>query len=479
MNDSIKEQLDILQEGIQKDVTLVADFFDVDTPLGEYAAEVQSYEAPAVHKERQQLLKSVIQKKLSAVFTDEELVAGNIDWETDLKLNIVDHHWFLNHPILMSTNIIANMDQFLVDDPKGVIVLTDSGVPMNNFFFKRGFQIHGEQLNVFPSRQRHQMAYAGGVKEDFPLLEKAKMKDVFSEDDMTLLQSVEQKLSAIAQEENVTDFLTQVDRSNHWMWKQLFAEDIRDTVPDVFYISNEEIAVEMLREYLQEENSLWYKVLCEPEMRQHILSTFNGVIGCWNDSSDVGTYFFWGLNEKGEALRMVIDGNAIISTDERYPLRVELTPEGIMNALYEKQIYASMFVVYGISIFTCGVKPLVGFGSMNYQTHMKKQWVEALKERMPEEAALMGAIPTNGFIGGPKVTFAREGESYKDLYAFDIMRMGGFSKHYIESLKQVSFNAVLTPALIDIYDSYVRPENKQDITVTSGELMGEPFAWLQ
>lgn len=116
---------------------------------------------------------------------------------------------------------------------------------------------------------------------------------------------------------------------------------------------------------------------------------------------------------------------------------------------------------------------------MNYQTHMKKQWVEALKERMPEEAELMGAIPTNGFIGGPKVTFGKQGDSYKDIYALDIMRMGGFSKHYIESLKNVPFNAVLTPALIDIYDSYVRPENKQEVTVSSDDLMGEAFAWLQ
>jgi hypothetical protein len=97
----------------------------------------------------------------------------------------------------------------------------------------------------------------------------------------------------------------------------------------------------------------------------------------------------------------------------------------------------------------------------------------------PSEVALVERIPTNSFIGGPKVTFKWKDGAFQDQFALDIMFDGGLSAEYLEHLRQTPFNAVLLPALIDIYDSYVRPERKQPITITSGDLMGESFEWLK
>lgn len=477
MNKKIEEQLKIIEEGITKDVTLVADFFHVDTPLYAHAKNIHNYTAPKEHRRRQQLLKDVVRKRVERAFTKDEIASGNIDWETDWKLNIVDHHGILNHPILIATNILANKHQFLTEAPQGVIVLTDSGTPMNNFFHKRGLQFRGQQFNIFPSRQRHMMAYAAPVKTNFPLVDRAPIE--MSEEDKQFLHFIEKKLEENTQHPQVTDFLSQVARLNHFLWKQLFEEEIREKIPDVFYISNEEVAVELLREYLKEPLSLWYQVLCDAKMREYIVHVFNGITGCWEEGTNKGTHLFWGLNKNGEAIRMKVSGNTLVSTDDRYRLKIDLTPESIVAALDAKKIYPSMFVVYGISIFTAGVRPLVGYGSMNYQTRMKEKWVEALKNIDPQEAELIKNIPTNGFIGGPKVTFAYEQDQYIDLYALDIIQRGGLTGEYIEHLKKMPFNAVLRPALIDIYDSYVRAENKKPITITSNDLMGDVFSWIK
>ena len=53
--------------------------------------------------------------------------------------SIVDHHQVLNHPFLISSNVISRVDKFLKTDKQTAIVVISSGdVPPNNFFSKFG-----------------------------------------------------------------------------------------------------------------------------------------------------------------------------------------------------------------------------------------------------------------------------------------------------------------------------------------------------
>lgn len=474
----VEEQLKILQEGIRLDASLVANFFKTTTPLGRYAAGLHHYKALPEHRERQQHFKKTVRRQLNETFTNEELSAANINWDTDWKINIVDHHGLLNHPILVATNIIGNVHQLPTDNPEGIVVLSDSGVPMNNFFHKRGLRFAGNQINVFSHKQRHAVAYAAPVNQSFPLLRGSAAHD-YSPAQRSFLERVAWQLESTSTHRKVDNLVDQVSRANFELWPQLFHEDIRGQIPGLFYVANEAVATNLLLEYLTDERSIFTRILFDDAIRAKFIENFNGVTGCWEDDVARGSHFFWGLNDRHEAVSLKLEGNRLVSRDEKKSIRIQLTRSAIVSALQEKAIYPGMFLVYGIAIFHCGIRPLVGYGSMNYQTRMKEAWIRTMREIEPREVPLLAHIPTDGFIGGPKVTFAATANGYEDLYALDIIYRGGLTKEYLDHLRGMPFNALLLPALIDIYDSYVRPDHKQKITITSGQLMGESFGWLK
>lgn len=474
----ITEQLKILQEGIRLDAPLVANFFETTTPLLEYSKKLHQYEAQPEHRERQSHFKSAVRELLRQIFDESELAKANINWEGDWKINIVDHQGFLNHPILVATNIIGNMYQLPSDKPEGVIVLSDSAVPFNNFFHKRGLKFSGKQINIFSHKERHIIAYTAPTKINFPLTQNAQQSG-FSIEEMEFLHRVEKQLNSTANHSKVRSYSDQITRANYEMWPLLFSDDIRNNIPGLFYVSNEATTAALLPQYLQDTQNIFYRILFDEPTRNKFIDYFNGITGCWDKDVKKGSHFFWGLSDEGEGVNLAVRNNKLVSTDEHNPMEIKLTPEDILGALRDKKIYPGMFIVYGIAIFYCGICPLVGYGSMNYQTRMKLAWIKTMQAVEPSEVPLLEHIPTDGFIGGPKVAFAVDKSGFVELYALDIMYRGGLSKEYLERLREMPFNALLAPALIDIYESYVKPERKQKISIKSGELMGESFSWLK
>lgn len=476
-----QSQLKLLQDGIRIDAPLVADFFEEHTKLAEYTETINAYEAHPIHRERQRVLKETIRTLLLKTFSVEEIEHANIPWTEDWKINIVDHHGILNHPILLSTNIIANIFQMPSQKPQGVVVLSDSGVPLNNFFHKRGLKFSGEQLNLFPSRDRHVMAYAAKKRESFPLLEAAeRTTHAWSDAERATLTRMNALFNTWGNDSRNTNYRGQIQRINFHLWKELFAQNIREQIPDIFYISNEDLGKEMLYQYLQDPEHVFTRILCHPETRDIIVNTFANVTGCWDNSLARGSVFFWGIDTEQQKIPLTLKGNMLVSAPGFPEYSLELTPENIIEALREEKIYPGMFLVYGIAHFHCGIRPLVGFGSMNYQTRMKEAWEKALQQIDPSEVPLVSSINTRGFIGGPKVTFGHTHEKgFQDFFALDIIHRGGMMREYLDHLRNTPLSAVLQPALVDIYDSYVRPERKQKITVTSGDLMGDQFEWVK
>lgn len=477
----IQSQLNILQDGIRIDAPLVADFFEEHTSLGAYTTEINAYTAHPIHRERQRVLKETVRTLLLRTFSAEEIASANIDWDSDWKLNIVDHHGILNHPILLSTNIIANIFQMPSERPRGIVVLSDSGVPLNNFFHKRGLKFCGEQLNIFPSKDRHVMAYAAHLQQRLPLSEAAQRSEKqWSESERVTIERMDNLLNTWAQHPTNTSYRQQIQRINYHLWKELFTPNLRPNIPDVFYISNEELGGALLDIYLQDAHNIFTQLLCTESVRRVVVDTFTNVTGCWDDDLKRGTVFFWGIDSQQRKIPLTLVDNTLRSAEGSEPYTLELTPDAIRDALHQGRIYPGMFLVYGIAHFYCGIRPLVGFGSMNYQTKMKEAWTRALEILKPEEVDLVSSISTRGFIGGPKVTFGyAPKKGFEDFFALDIIHRGGMNADYLEHLRNTPFSAVLQPALVDIYDSYVRPERKQPITVTSNELMGEEFEWVK
>ncbi len=272
-----------------------------------------------------------------------------------------------------------------------------------------------------------------------------------------------------------------MNRINYSWWKKLFSSELRERIPDLFYITNEEVAIGMLNKLLQDTDNLFSKILFDPTMREDTINTFTGVTGCWDSDDTRGSMLFWGIDQNDHTkIQLRVEDDQLVSTDPKRPFTVQLNKESILEALNNGQMYPTMFMVYGISSFYCGVRPLVGYGSMTYHTAMKNAWLQLLKQHDQEEADRVNTIPVNGFIGGPSTSFGYDPKrGYENLYALDVMARGGFSTAYLEHLHQTKLSDILLPALIDIYDSYVPQQDKQPITITANDLMGEPFSWLK
>jgi hypothetical protein len=109
---------------------------------------------------------------------------------------------------------------------------------------------------------------------------------------------------------------------------------------------------------------------------------------------------------------------------------------------------------------------------------MKNKWIELLNDIDPEESKLVEKIPTNNLIQGPKLIFDYVDGKYKDMYSLDIIYKGGVKKEYLDQVKNMSFNQVLLPGLLDTYKTYISADTSV-LNLTLDDLLNESFSWLK
>ncbi len=474
MND-IKDEIAALRRGIDRERPTVSELLDDETPLGEYSRDLHGEDRLPIHADRQAVFKKEVRHYLERCFTNEELEAGNIDWEADWTINISDHHLPICHPFPIGANIISNLWTLPGKDPRGAIVLSDSGIPLNNFLFKRGFRLHEHQLNVIPNRDRHKIVYNNDLIESFPLLEHARDQGLPSSDH-EFVEKMEHELRDAVDHPGMRGGMEQISRINHRMWPQVFEDSMRADVPDIFYVPNEEICGSILMQLLQDQMNVFTRLLCDQELRAAVIRRFNGIYGCWEEEGEHGTHFFWAIDEKGVALRLRIEGDFLVNDKAGY--RLELEPGAIQEALGQRAIYPGLFLVYGLCIFHCLMKPLVGFGSMNYLKAMQEAWFSILQPIDEHEAELAMSVDTTGFVFGPVVTWEALPGGVRELHLLDILHRGGLTGKYLDRLRQLPFSQVILPALPDIYKLCVQSENRELINVTGADLMARNMDWL-
>ena len=470
-----EKEMAALRRGIDLARPTVSELLDDETPLSEYSLGLHGERRPPRHSKRQALFKGEVRRYLERCFSHEELEAGDIDWESDWTTNISDHHLPICHPFPIGANIISNLWGVPGNRPRGSIVLSDSGIPLNNFLFKRGFRLHEHQLNVIPNRDRHKIVYNNDLIESFPLLEHARDQGLPASDH-DFVEKMEGELLDAVDHHGLRGGMDQITRINHRLWPRVFEESLREDVPDIFYVPNEEICAGILMQLLSDSTNIFTRLLCEQPLRESVTRRFNGIYGCWEEEGEHGTHFFWAIDRKGVALRLRIDGGFLVNEKAGY--RLELNADAIQQALQRREIYPGLFLVYGLCIFHCLMKPLVGFGSLNYLKAMQEAWFSILQPIDPDEADLAMSVDTTGSIFGPVVTWESVPGGVRELHLLDILWRGGLTGSYLERLRRLPFSQVILPALPDIYKLCVQPEDREVIGVTGAELMARHCDWL-
>lgn len=467
-----EQKIKKLKESIKRHAPVVAEFFDNKDTIGEYSEKLYRFTADEIYLQRQQALSEEMRKFIKRLFSAE------VEIESPLVVNIVDHHSIISHPILVATNIVANAFRLLKHNKNPIVVLTSSVVPPNNFFNKKGFQFNNFRIPLFSNSEMHQAGCFIDI-HDFHFIDRLKSIERWNE-----LSQIEQKFLVDIEREilgldysKAKNYNDQIGIINSFLWKKLFHQNIRTKIPDLYYLPQEDITRELLPSILREENIISRSIF-DSDFRAVVLKKFDGLTGCWDEQSKKGTHFFWFRNEKNEAERLFLVDNQLVSEDK---LKIiNLDKDEIIDLVKKKEIIPNLFIIFGYVTYWCGLKPLVGYGSCNYLTRMKEAWLEALKGYDNEEHKRISGIDTKGLIGGVIVTFGRDSKNeIAANYAFDVIARGGLTEDYLNNLFSMKFKDILNPALLEIYESYVPVQERVDLGLKPMDMMGKAYSWVK
>ncbi len=333
-------------------------------------------------------------------FTEE--VARLIDKETAesckkqlealYRLTTTDHHGPLSESGMVNSNIHEALPYLNGDEiVKNIIVLGCANISFDNFSAPRCLLFHSKtangvvqnQLPFYPRAVRpcpviHYPAYATGNLENA-----YKRMDVWErENTISMQESHELKLllyeiyadTSVLKQKTFSD---QVTKTNFALWKKIMK--YHPDAPNLVYIEQEMIVNKLLDTYHLDQNTLINKILFTPEYHDLILKYFDGILRGFSTKDKIGTYLFWAL-PKGAKYRVQLwkEGNYLQTEDGSY--KIELTPEGLRNAIREKELIPSTLMSFMVLAFYYGIRLVGGQTQTTYLTEMKQAFIKMIKE---------------------------------------------------------------------------------------------------
>ena len=453
---SILKEKDLMVSQIKKYSPIFKPFFESELTLEEYSRTVYDFKKNQVYIDRQKLVKEEILNKFRKLFGPDAESRLKINFPPQLAINIVDHHQVLNHPLLIGDNVIANIDKFFQEEKQDAIVVISSGdVPPNNYFSKNGFQLHDKKVPIFSNSERELSSYYI-AKRDFNFVEKLKQSKRWNEFDQVEQDFLTKEFEIIKSLDfsSCQDYKDQVAIIIQNSWPRMFEENFRQTLPDLLYITQEELTTSCLLKILKQDNFV-SQALFNKTFREKIIEAFRGIVVTWNEKEEKGTHFFWRKHPtEDRSLRMYLVGDVLVPTDQRYQdLSVKLDKETILGLLEKKEIYPSLFLIFATLNFYFGIKPLVGQGSIIYLNLIRDKWIEVLKNSdFSDEVNNMKSYEIDKMIAGIGLFFDKSEEGVKNLYAYDILYQNGITEKHLDSVFKIKFKDLLEISAPGIYD---------------------------
>lgn len=446
-------KLDILTEKVIELLPPQRPFFESDYTIEEYSKMLFDYEADEVYRERQKSLLKLVQEKISRLFTKEERLKINLpDYSTGLKAGLVYHQGILNHPVIIGVDIVANFFRMFNRDENGDILTFATGnIPLNNFFYRRGFNIGGVHVNLYPKKNKNKIVYqhplfkfdiVGSLKETHQWKE-------HSEESQKFLEQIQEIINQI-DFSNCKTMGDQITKINFHLYPLMFDKNLRKKVSNWICLEYDDILSDFLIDIFQNHpESFIYQLLFNTDLNQKTLKHFEGKTNAWNEERQMGTHFFWGIVD-GETQRLLLQGGKLKSEDGS--LQIGWNKESIIEALKKRQIFPGMFMKYSLLVLYAGMKPFAGYASSNSIAQMQHDLSEFLANDFPEDCKLMKQLVVNNLTSIPVLLKRTPEGTIENYWAFDIMKDGGLSEQYFQKLNSVPIKYFMVPNLPTMYD---------------------------
>lgn len=310
-------------------------------------------------------------------------------------ISTTDHHGPIVNPSFCNANLLTTATYAEHHDPhlKYVIVFPCSNVSLNNITFPRGLVFHSlvdgqpklQRLSFLPSNAHSAVVYNF---RPYTLDEIKKIRRVIDEkqkNNLITAKTAERLYhlidtvyidTAVLEQPTYSD---QMIIANARLWDMYFQSS--HTHPSqLLYLDQEGITAELLCRYHLFADTIINHMLFDAAYAPLLEHYFRGIMGAFDERTNYGTYFFWGISKENQhRIQMWKHGTILASKDGR--LTIPFEPEAIAKALQEKQLMPSLLLVFSVLCFYYGLKCLGGFNQVNYLTAMKNAYIKMNVDR--------------------------------------------------------------------------------------------------
>ncbi len=372
---------------------------------------------------------------------------------------------------------------------ENIIVLACANISFDNYASPRGLVFNSfseskptlNQIPLFPRSARscpvvHYPAYTKQSITD------AKLKIDSLLRDGTIQPKIAEKLYFLldgiyARNDvlSITNFSDQITKTNYILWHKLFFF-LGDYTPNLVYMEQERIVNKLLVDHHLHQSTAINNFLFNPDYHKLMEKYFDKIEGAFSLADRTGTYLFWAL-PPGQKYRMKLwkEGNKLVSEDRSY--EVELTPDGIAQAINNKELIPSSMLDYVLLGFYYGLRL---HGGVNQPTTLSKTKIAYLKmlnelgDRKSIEEII--DIPTTSLsMHRPSLAFLKsQGSILTPASSIDILLYANENSWSVmkQNSKNITYGEVLFRTLPNLYKFvYSKDERDEDLmTVTEDDI---------
>ncbi len=397
-------------------------------------------------------------------------------------VSTIQHSAPLSHPYVLSSTLQNALPSFGNDHPnlRNAIVLSCANVSFNNYKFPRGHIFHSFGNNTIKS---HLLTLFGHTADARPVINhppyhhdaiteiKNRIHTIQREGDLTKEET--EKLISFFEEVyksphalSANDYHDQLTITNYWIFKKMF-EKYPKAVPNLVFISQEKVTLQLLLKYHLYTDTLLHKLLFNQEMHQRIITHFEGLNGAFSTEKKYGTFLFWALPKNSKyRIQLWLKNGSLVSNDGSYS--VSLQPEALEQAIRRNELFPNTLLTFITLSFYYGQYLGGGPAQTLNLTRMKEAFIALLEEIQDHESlnAVKDVITTNLIISRPTLAYIDIPKDDRRIPAtgLDLILYSDKGKSWdrtIDATKQTTLSQFFNRALESFYAEFVPPSEKE------------------
>ena len=401
-----------------------------------------------------------------------------------------------------------------------VPIFACGNVPLDNLTYPLGmllYHVPGDalasmpkKLPIFSNRYRRAMVSvsapfdAAMVQRAETRMEKMVQEHVISPTLSAPIREIFRQDYCAREVLDLPDYSRQSVVLNNRIWKRLFSD--ATAAPEMIYLELEKIVFLLLKTDLNNPESLTWRVMFEPALREALLKELDGAKACWemdklakrlsmdrfdasekNATNGCGTLFFWGINEAGRRIPLYLETSGqnnmmLRGVDDRgNTYELAFRPDTILDALGRHRLLPSLFTCFLVLSFARGVACAGGYYQGEYLPAMQAGLIEAL-DNTPgcrDVAAHVQNVTTYTYLSGMQTVMTRIGiDALIPAGPLEIIADGGLTEQDIEKILLLTVKdahiASLFETVADVAPQALEtPGWKQDLAQESFRLLND------